>query len=84
MEELLCFAAVDFVNDLKVAGYPFWYLCNFRDIKEGDRVVAPLGRHNRLQEGVVLKVIFAPEDNAPYPMHSIKLIRELKKESQGV
>lgn len=80
----MCFVAVDFIDDPNVCGYPFWYYCEFREAEVGDRVVAPLGRHNNLQEGVIVKVLFRTEDEAPYPFERIKRIKELKKESQSV
>ena len=77
MESLLCFVAVDFTDDPNVAGYPFWYYCEFREASIGDSVIAPLGRHNRLQKGVVRKVIFTEETSSPYPFDRIKKIKEL-------
>lgn len=79
MERLLCFVAVNFVNDPLVAGFSFWYWCEFRETKVGDHVIAPLGNHNRLQEGVVVGVIFRTEDEAPFPFERIKRIVELKE-----
>lgn len=70
--EKMCFVAVEFVDDPNVVGYTYWYLCKFVQVKEGDKVVAPLGRHDRRQEGVVRKVLFTEEDNAPFPLHYIK------------
>lgn len=77
--EKYCFTAVDFVDDPNVAGYGYWYICEFADVKVGDKVIAPLGRHNNLQEGIICKIIFEDEFNAPYPMHSIKYIRKVVK-----
>lgn len=77
MESLLCFVAVEFPDDPNVAGYTFWYYCKFRGAKTDDSVIAPLGRHNHLQKGVVRKVIFAEEDSAPYPFDRIKSIVRL-------
>ena len=77
--EKMCFAAVEFVNDPNVVGYGYWYLCEIDGVAVGDRAIAPLGRHNNLQEGIVRKVIFEDELNAPYPLHSIKYIRKVIK-----
>jgi len=66
--ERTCFVAVEFINDPNVVGYLYWYLCPYKEVREGDRVTAPLGRHNREQEGVVRKVLFTEEQNAPFPM----------------
>lgn len=77
----MCFVKVDFIDDPNVAGYGFWYLCDFKEAKMEDWVVAPLGRHNNLQEGVICEVRFNTEEEAPFPMHSIKRIKKLKKVS---
>lgn len=79
--EKKCFTAVEFVDDPNVVGYCYWYLCEIDGVEVGDKVIAPLGRHNNLQEGVVRKVIFEEEENAPYPMHSIKYIKKVVKEN---
>ena len=72
MDELICFAAVEFVDDENVVGIKYWYACPFTYVKAGDEVIAPLGRHNRLQKGVVREVRFAEPYNAPFPMYLIK------------
>lgn len=77
----MCFVKVDFIDDPNVAGYGFWYWSEFREAEVNDWVVAPLGRHNNTQEGVIVEVKFATEDNAPFPFEMIKRIKELKKES---
>lgn len=79
MEQKKCFVAVDFEDDNNVKGYLYWYLCKFANVEEGDKVVAPLGRHNNLQEGIVKQVLFAYEDDAPFPLHYIKNIRNIVK-----
>ena len=84
MKDLMCFVAVEFVDDPNVVGYYYWYLCNDDSVKEGDKVLAPLGRHNRLQEGVVRNVRFADEENAPYPVHWIKCVKRVIKDSKNV
>lgn len=75
----MCFTQVEFVDDPNVVGYGYWYLCEIPGVMVGDKVIAPLGRHNNLQEGIVRKVIFEDEFNAPYPLHSIKYIRKVNK-----
>lgn len=75
----MCFVKVDFIDDPNVAGYGFWYWSKFKDAKTEDWVVAPLGRHNNLQEGVIVDVRFDTEENAPYPFDRIKRIKKLKK-----
>lgn len=80
-EDKLCFVAVEFPDDENVKGYAFWYLCEFVEVKAGDKVIAPLGRHNHLQEGIVRKLLFAVEDEAPYPMYGIKSIHKIVEEN---
>jgi len=41
-----------------------------------------LGRHDNLQQGIVRRVIFADESNAPYPVHSIKYIKKVIKDKK--
>ena len=77
MDELICFAAVEFVDDENVVGIKYWYACPFTYVKAGDEVIAPLGRHNRLQKGVVREVRFAEPYYAPYPMYLIKYVKEV-------
>lgn len=76
MEEKLRFVTVEFPDDINVAGRLFWYLCPDNTIAEGDKVSAPLGRHNRLQTGVVHKVVYATEENPPYPLYLIKSVKK--------
>lgn len=84
MDELFYFACVNFVYDPKLPYFPFWYLCEFEETKEGDWIIAPLGPHDRLQYGIVIETRYATAENAPYPMDRIKCIKELKKESRSV
>ena len=77
MNGLMCFTAVEFDKDPKVAGNTYWYLCPFADIKEGAKVVAPLGKHNGEQVGIVRKVEFADEFTSPYPVAYIKKIKRV-------
>ena len=77
MNELICFVAIEFINDENVKGSVYWYECAFNDIKIGDTVAAPLGRHNRVQEGLVRKIKFADEPNAPFPVQYIKSITKI-------
>ena len=77
MNDLIYFAAVEFTDDPNVAGHRYWYACPYEDVEPGDEVLAPLGRHNRLQKGVVREVRFAEPYNAPYPMYLIKYVKEV-------
>ncbi len=78
MEDMI-FVSVEFVDDPNVAGMTYWYLCPFKDVCAGDRVNAPLGRHNNLQTGVVRKVQTGDEYSAPFPLYLIKSVKEVIK-----
>ncbi|MDE6667568.1 MAG: hypothetical protein K2K38_04380 [Clostridia bacterium] len=84
MNNLVCFVAVEFVDDPKVAGWTYWYFCPIDGAEVGDEVIAPLGRHDHIQKGVIRKVKYDEEENAPYPMHSIKKIKILNKAENNV
>ena len=74
------FVSVEFPDDPNVVGYTYWYLCEYTGVDIGSRVVAPLGSHNRLQKGVVRRVLFAEAAYAPYPMAKIKRIEGILTE----
>lgn len=80
MEEKYYFVSVEFVDDPNVVGRTYWYLCGFEEVAAGDIVTAPLGRHNRLQQGVVRKTAYAAETDSPYPFYLIKKIVSYKKD----
>ena len=79
MKRMMCFTAVEFAADPNVAATQNWHACPFEDVKEGDEVIAPLGRHNRLQKGVVREVRFDADYNAPFPVYLIKYVKEVVK-----
>ena len=68
MNKQFCFVAVEFVGDINVVGYTYWYLCPFDGVAEGAQVLAPLGRHNNEQTGTVRRVLLADEEHAPFPL----------------
>lgn len=76
----MCFVAVEFEDDPNVKGYTYWYACGVTGVKPGDKVRAPLGRHNKEQTGTVRKIVYANEYEAPYPVQYIKNIRGLAGE----
>ncbi len=82
MEDKLCFVAVEFEHEFIFAGRFYWYLCRFKDVCEGDKVLAPFGKNNLLQEGTVKLVYFSGLENAPFPLNSIKCIREVKEREE--
>ena len=77
MEKEYRFTAVEFPDDPNVAGRTYWYLCPF-EANVGDGVRAPLGRHNNEQRGVIRKIIFADEFDAPYPLYLVKSVKAIK------
>lgn len=77
MNYLTCFVSVEFVDDPNVVGYTYWYICNIEGVKVGDKVIAPLGHHNKLQEGLVREVRICDDSQAPFPIHLIKNIRKI-------
>jgi hypothetical protein len=79
MDELICFVRVEFPDDPNVANLKYWYTCPFTQVTVGDAVLAPLGRHNHLQQGVVREVRFDEEYNSPFPLYLIKTINKLIK-----
>ena len=80
MNDLLCYVAVEFVDDPNVVGWCYWYICDDRSVKVGDKVVAPLGRHNNVQTGIVRHMKFDDEEHSPFPIHLIKRIRRVIKD----
>ncbi|MCD8308672.1 MAG: hypothetical protein LUD19_02365, partial [Clostridia bacterium] len=76
---LMCFTAVEYPDDPNVVGNRYWYACRFETAEVGDKVIAPLGRHNNLQTGIIREVRWADDFDAPYPLHLIKNVRELIK-----
>ncbi len=79
MDGLLCFVAVEFPDDANVVGNYYWYLCEDKSAEVGDGVIAPLGRHNNTQRGVIRKKMFCDEFDAPYPLYAIKKIQSIVK-----
>ncbi len=82
MNELMCFTAVEFPDDPNVAGMYYWYICTFENAEIGDIVIAPLGRHNNVQKGVIREIRWADEFDAPFPMHMIKYIKQLIRQEE--
>ena len=59
------FAALRFTEDENIRDRVYWYRCAF-ETKTGERVLAPVGSHDRLQCARVERVLFAEEGDAPY------------------
>ena len=67
------FAALRFTEDVNISDRVYWYLSEF-PVKVGDRVLAPVGSHDRLQSAVVERTLSALEKDAPYDLRLIKRI----------
>ena len=59
------FAALRFTEDENIRARVYWYRCAC-ETKAGERVLAPVGSHDRLQCARVERVLFAEEGDAPY------------------
>ena len=65
------FAALRFTAAANLSDRTYWYLSPF-PLREGMRVLAPVGAHDRLQCAAVERVLAAEERDAPYDMRCIK------------
>lgn len=84
MSDLLRYVRVQFVDDENVKFNLYWYLSDI-DVKIGDRVVAPLGRHNHRQIGIVRAIEYVNEYNTPFPLYLTKyIVRLAGKEEKDV
>lgn len=71
MKRLYC--ALRFFRDDNLSDRLYWYLCD-DPLKEGDKVLAPVGIHDRLQEGIVERLSEAEDERAPYDLKLIKRV----------
>ncbi len=60
------FAALRFTEDENLSGRIYWYIAPF-PVKEGERVLAPVGPHDKLQCARVERTDRFKEEEAPYP-----------------
>lgn len=70
---MVTFAALRFAEDGNLADRTYWYRSDL-PLSVGERVLAPVGVHDRLQRAVVEHVLDAEEGNAPYDMRFIKRV----------
>ena len=70
---MVTFAALRFSEDENIADRVYWYRADF-SVKEGERVLAPVGSHDRLQCARVERVLEAREEDAPYDIRLIKRV----------
>lgn len=67
------FAALRFTEDKNLADKVYWYVTEL-PLSEGERVLAPVGPHDRLQAARVEKTVSAEEGDAPYDLRLIKAV----------
>ena len=67
------FAALRFTEDPNLKDRVYWYL-NDLPLVLGERVLAPVGPHDRLQAARVEKLLSAEEEDAPYDLRLIKRV----------
>ncbi len=67
------FAALRFTEDPNLADRVYWYLTEI-PLAVGERVLAPVGAHDRLQAARVEKTLSAEEKEAPYDLRLIKKV----------
>ncbi len=67
------FAALRFTADENLAGRVYWYLTEL-PLSLGERVLAPVGAHDRLQAARVERLLSAEEKDAPYDIRLIKRV----------
>ena len=67
------FAALRFTEDKNISDKVYWYLCEI-PVKDGDRVLAPVGMRDRLQAAVVEQTFSAQAKDAPYDLRLMKSV----------
>lgn len=68
------FAALRFTADENLRDNLYWYGCAF-SVAVGEKVLAPVGVHNRLQCAETERTLHADEKDAPYDVRLIKWVR---------
>ena len=69
---VVSYAALCFAEDANLASRTYWYRCAF-PVREGERVLAPVGAHDRLQRAEVVRVLPA---SCP-PPYDERLLKEV-------
>lgn len=72
-DDALTFAALRFERDENLSERSYWYFVSF-SVNVGERVLAPVGVHDKLQCGVVERVLCARKENAPYDVRFLKSV----------
>lgn len=76
--EIFSFAKVKFVAEKLPCGVdgerPYWFISEIPLLKQGDKVLAPVGMSDVPCEAVVLRVDRASEQTPPFPIKTMKKI----------
>ncbi len=67
------FALLRFAEDPNISDRGYWYLTDL-PLQAGERVLAPVGVHDRLQCAVVERTLSAAEEDAPYDLRTVKRV----------
>ncbi len=81
IRELLCadFAKVEIVEDGAFKGNKLWYICEIKDAKAGDFVLAPIGAYNRLYKAKIERIDKQVNSQvSPIPFKRAKKIVKIK------
>lgn len=70
------FAALRFVEDKNISDRVYWYLTE-NPLEIGEKVLAPVGIHDRLQLAQVVKTLTATKETAPYDVQLVKSVATL-------
>ena len=65
------YAALRFAEDENIADRTYWYRCPLA-VREGERVFAPVGAHDRIQRAQVERILETDEAHAPYDVRFLK------------
>lgn len=68
------FAALRFNDDENLRDNLYWYVCPF-SVSVGEKVLAPVGMHDRLQCAETVRTLCAEEKDAPYDVRLIKQVQ---------
>ena len=64
-------------------GQEYSYLCDNKDVSEGDRVLVPVGKGDKETAATVKKIEYHPADEAPFPIDKIKSIIRVVDEEES-
>lgn len=67
------FVLLKFENDPNLADKAYWYTCDMQ-VEVGEKVLAPVGIHDRLQAAVVEEIRESEPTTAPYDIRTVKSV----------